>query len=107
MGTPIPTLESPSRIEDHDIIAVRIGRPEAIDRTSLNQSFRHDAIEQCAGVVEQFARGLAVMWMLQDRGEAALELPRGEEERPVDVGNDLGEIDVEHPCPGERRHGDG
>ena len=41
--------------------------------------------------------------VVQDGWEAALQLPRGEEERPVDVGHELGEIDVHLACAGERR----
>ncbi len=93
-----------SRIPDHDVITVRVRRPEAVDRARLDRALRDDAIEQRAGVVVELARGVTVLRVLENRGKAPLELPRGEEERPVDVRNDLGEVDVERLRAGKRRN---
>ena len=43
--------------------------------------------------------------MVEDLGVAALQLPRGEEERPVDVGAELGQVGFDDAGAGERRLG--
>ena len=86
----------PSRFEDHDVVAAVVRRPEAVDRARVESTLSDDdAIEQHARVVVQLPGRTTVLRMLQDAREAALELPCGKEKRPVDVGDDLGEVDVE------------
>src|SRR5690606_6237940 len=57
------------------------------------------------GAVEELARRLAVLRVLEDVRVAALELPRGEEERPVDVLDRFGErhLDAAPAEEGRRR----
>ena len=69
----------------------------------MSSRSRDDAIEQRPRMVVELARGGAVLRMIEDGGEAALELPRGEEERPVDVGHDRLERHVDEPAARERR----
>src|SRR4029453_18175507 len=56
-----------------------------------------DLAQELLGVVEELARGR----LLQDRGEATLELPGVEEELPVDVRNELLERWLDHSRFGE------
>ena len=51
----------------------------------------------------QLARRLAVLRVLEDPGERALQLPGAEEERPVDVRHQLGERHVVEHAPAEER----
>ena len=57
----------------------------------------------CASSIEA-ARGLAELGVVEDGGKVARQLPGGEERRPVDVVDELGErIVVEHPRAEEAR----
>ena len=57
-------------------------------------------------MIVEFACGGAVLRVLEDGGKAALEFPRGEEERPVDVGHDIFELYVvQHVRAGEGGRG--
>ena len=58
-------------------------------RVAVSSLLADDAVEQRLRVVEQLARRRAVLGMVEDRREAALQLPRREEERPVDVRHEL------------------
>ena len=64
-------------------------RPEPVHPAGCQQAVANDSIEQCAGVVVEFPRGGAVPGMIEDPREPSLELPRGEKERPVDVGDEV------------------
>src|SRR4029450_10432195 len=56
-----------------------------------------DLAQELLGVVEELARGR----LLQDRGEATLELPGAEEELPVDLRIELLELWLDHSLFGE------
>ena len=75
----------PFRAIQHDVVAVGVRRPEAVDAARRDQPLADDAIEQRAGVLVELARRGAVLRMIEDGREASLQLPRREEERPVDV----------------------
>ena len=70
---------------DHDVVAFARGGPEAVDAGRRQQLLADDAIEQRLRAVVQLARRRAVLRVVEDRRKAPLELPRREEERPVDV----------------------
>ena len=61
-------------------------RPVPVHPSALQQVVADDLVEELAGVVVQLARGRVV----EDRREAALQVPGVEEERPVDVAQELG-----------------
>src|SRR5439155_26705598 len=69
-------------IVDNDIVAVGRRRPEAEDAARREQPVAKDLREQLLRVVVQLARGGL---LVEDRRELALELPRVEEELPIDV----------------------
>ena len=73
----------------HDVVAVRVGRPETVDRARLKPALFDDALEQLLRVLEELARRRAVCRVIENRGESAFEFPRGEEERPVDERHQL------------------
>ena len=84
----------------------RIRGPEAVDAAWREQPVGDDAIEQDAGFVVELARGGAVVRVIEDCGEASLQLPRREEEGPVDVRHEVVESHiVEQSDAGERRRG--
>jgi hypothetical protein len=91
---------------DEDVVAGGVSGPEAVDGACLQRAVDHDPVEEGARVVEQIAGRGPEPGMVQDGGEAPLQLPRREEERPVDVGKDVGQRHVEHTSAGERGHGD-
>src|SRR4030095_2912098 len=93
-------------VEEHEVLIVAIRWPEAVDGAGANQLLLDDAIEQRAGVLEQLARGATVLRMFQDCGKPSLQFPGGEEERPVDVRDDVGELDIDHRRTRKRRNGD-
>ena len=83
-------------ILDNDIVAVGRRGPEAVDAPRGEQPVADNLVEQLLRVVVQLARSR----LLEDRRVAPLELPRVEEELPVDVL----EGRLEHPHAGERGH---
>src|SRR5207248_7372216 len=86
-------------IMDNDIVAVGRRRPEAVDASRGKELPVDDLVEQLLGVVPQLARGR----LLEDRGELALQLPRIEEELPVDVFAKRFERRLDEPHTGELR----
>ena len=73
-------------------------------RARVSSLLVDDALEQRLRVLVQLARRRAVLRMVEDRREASLQLPRREEERPVDVRHELLERHVvEHAAADERR----
>src|SRR6185369_10025143 len=76
------TLAHVVLVED-DVLAVARGRPVAVDAASADELLGDDAIEQALARLEEIARRLALLGVLEDLREAAGELPGREEERPV------------------------
>ena len=70
---------------EHDVVALGPRRPEAVDAARLQRSVGGDLVEQLVRGLEEVARDLALLRVVEDRRVAALELPGVEEERPVDV----------------------
>src|SRR5262249_50035946 len=89
--------------EERDVVARARGGPEAVYAARGDRSIFHDAIEQPLSVVEELARGVTVLRVLQDRGKFSAQLPGREEERPVDVIRDLLERDVVDDAPPDER----
>ena len=72
------------------------------DAARAEQPALDDAAEQLLRVLVQLGRGGAVLRVLQNRRKRSLQLPRREEERPVDVLRDVGErLVVQEPPAGE------
>ena len=88
-------LASPRIVgEHHDVVAVRARRPERVDAAGGQQLLVDDAIEQRFRVLVELARGRTVLRMLEDARKATFQLPRREEERPVDEPGDLCERQI-------------
>jgi hypothetical protein len=60
----------------------------------LRRAVADDLGQQALTVLVQLARRLTVLRVLEDLGEAPLQVPRREEERPVDERDDVGERHV-------------
>jgi hypothetical protein len=86
---------------DDDVVVDRIRRPEGVHPLRGEELLVDDPLQQRLRVVEQVAGGVAVGGMLEDRRVAPLQLPRGEEERPVDVIGELGEVDSLEIAPAD------
>ena len=87
----------------------RRASPARIRRRRAAVSSRSSTIrlEQLLRMLVELARGRAVLRMIEDRRESSLQLPRGEEERPVDERDDVFERHVvQQPRAGERRRRD-
>ena len=64
-----------------------------------------DLVQQLDRVVEELPRRRAVLRVVEDLRVPPLQLPRGEEERPVDEVAELGDRRFDDPGAGERRRG--
>ena len=80
---------------EHDVVAVGVRGPEAVDAARGEQLVADDLVEQLLRVVVELARG----GLLEDRGELALQLPRVEEELPVDVVDELRDARLDGRAP--------
>src|SRR5262249_10073455 len=86
---------------DLDVVADRIRREKSQDGARPHQSFGHDPFQERLRVREEFACRVADDRVLEDRGVIALQLPRLEERRPVDVRYQLVQgVVVEYGDPG-------
>ena len=90
---------------DDDVVADGVGGPEAVDAPRGQQLLGDDPVEQRLRVVVQLARRGAVLGVIEDRREPALQLPRGEEERPVDERHEIFERHVDAAAAEEPRDG--
>jgi hypothetical protein len=90
-------------IED-DVVANRRGRPEPVSAACGQPVLANDAVEQRLGIVVQLSRGRAVLRVIENPRHPSLQLPRVEEERPVDEGHELGEPHLHLAPSHERRH---
>ena len=70
---------------DDEVVVLGVRRPESVDAACLQRALGGDLVEQLVRIREQVARDLSLLRVVEDRRIAALELPRVEEERPVDV----------------------
>src|SRR6185312_7866115 len=76
---------------------------EAIARACRQQLLVDDARQELRRALVQIARRLAVLRMLEDLRKASLELPRREEEGPVDVLDELLKRNLDRAHAGEAR----
>ena len=97
--------EQPAAVE-HDVVSASARRPEPVDPLCGDRPVAHDLVEQLGRLPVQLPRGLAVLRMVEDLREPALELPSGEEERPVDERPELLERRLHDARTGERRRRD-
>ena len=87
-----------------DVVAVAVGGPEPVDAPGRDELLRDDSLQQRGRVFVEVPRSLAISWMIEDRWEFPLQLPRRKEERPVDVAGDLLKREVrQHSTSGKRR----
>ena len=84
-------------VED-DVVAVGVCGPEAVDAARAEQAVLDDLVEQLVRAVEQVARRLALLGIVEDRRIATAELPGVEEERPVDVAAQLADRCLDRPA---------
>ncbi len=96
-------------IEFHVVIARPVGREEPHHGAGGEPLLTDDALQHRLGVGEQLLRLFTLLGIVEDLGEAALQLPGVEEGGPVDVGGEHRKIDgVEgdhRPClPGRHLH---
>ena len=90
----------------HDVVVFARGGPEAVNARRGEEPLANDAVEETLRGLVHVAGGRAVLRMIENRGEASLQLPGGKEERPIDVGNEVGERNIaEHAAADERRIG--
>src|SRR2546430_15830983 len=89
-------------VVERDVVAVGTRGPEAVYPTRLKPTLGDDLVEQLLRVAEQLACRGALRRAVQDRGIFALQLPRVEEERPVDVLSQLRERRLDHLPASER-----
>src|SRR5439155_18026040 len=82
--------EARSLVQD-DVVALGRRRPEAEDASRDEEPLLDDPVEQALRVVEELAR----RGLLEDRRVLALQLPRVEEELPVDVLEQRGEVGLD------------
>ena len=80
------------------------GRPEAVDAPRGEQPVVDDALQQRLRVVVEIPRRGAVLGVVEDGRHAALQLPRVEEERPVDERHQIGQRHLHLAPSEERRH---
>src|SRR5947209_496621 len=93
------------RVVERDVVAVGARGPETVNAACLEPTVGLDLVEQLLRVAEELARGRALRRAVQDRRVFALELPGVEEERPVDVLAQLGELRLDHLPAHEGRLG--
>src|SRR4029078_8078405 len=74
-----------------DFVAVARRRPEAVDAARAQLAARDDVVQQLARVRVQLARGRALLRVIEERRGSPDQLPGREEERPVDVVDQLAE----------------
>ena len=75
--------------EQPDVVADRVGRPEADHRLRREPALLDDLAQHRLRVVEELARGGPLLLVIEDCRIAALQLPGLEERRPVDVAGEL------------------
>ena len=89
---------------EHDVLALRVRGPEAVDAAGRDQPAGDNPVEERARVVVHLPCRGAVLRVIEDGGEASLQFPCGEEERPVDVRHEfLERHSVQQPRAGELR----
>ena len=72
-------------VRQRDVVALRGGRPEAVHAPCLQELAGDDLVQELVCVLVELAGRLADDRVVQDLGEAPLQLPGVEEESPVDV----------------------
>ena len=91
---------------EHDVVPLGHGRPQAVNAPRRQRPLALDPVEKRVRRLEELARRLSLLRVVEDRRKAALQLPRVEEERPVDVRTELGDGRLHDPRAGEGRHGE-
>ena len=86
--------------DDNDIVALGRRRPKSEHATRREEPLVDDPVEQALCVVVELARRRLV----EDLREAALQLPRVEEELPVDVVAQRREVGLDNAAARELRH---
>ncbi len=90
--------------EHEDVVALGIGRPEADHGRRAEPFLVDDLLQHRLRVLEERARRLADLGVVEDRRIFAGQLPGLEERRPVDIGDELGKRKIlEQPRAEEAR----
>ena len=76
---------------DHNVVALRVRRPEAHHGAGAEPALLDDAAEHRAGVLVEARRGGADLGVVEDRGKFSGQLPGGEERRPIDELDQFGD----------------
>ena len=90
-------------VAEHDVVAFAGGGPQPVRAPDLQRSVGLDLGEELLRIGEQLARLLAVDVVVEDLRERALQLPRREEEGPVDHVAELGDRRLDDARTRERR----
>ena len=90
---------------DDDVVALGCRGPVAVDATGLEAAFSDDLLQEFVAVLEELPCSGPVLLVIQDPGVAPLELPGREEECPVDVGDELGDRNLDLATAQERGSG--
>src|SRR6476660_9455777 len=98
----LPEHRQPDAVVQDDIVALRMRAPETVDTLRTQPTLGLDLLQKLLGVAEELARRGAMRWALEDRRELPLQLPRMEEEGPVDVQTELRQRWLDHAHAGER-----
>ena len=91
----------PHAVVERDVIAVGVRGPEAVDAAGFQPLIRLDLVQQLLRVFEQLTCSSAMRGVVENRWVLALQLPRVEEERPVDVLAQLRDLRLDDLCAGE------
>src|SRR5207245_9343355 len=88
---------------DDDVVALRIGRPEADSGLRLEPVFLDDAVEHLAGVDIQRARDFADLCVVEYLRKASGQFPGLDARGPVAVLRELGELVIPERLDAQRR----
>src|SRR5262249_61493969 len=91
--------EAETRAVEDDVVAVGARGPEAVDAAGTQEVVACDLAQHGQRIVVELAR----CRLVQDRRELALQIPRVEEELPVDERHELGGFGRDVARAGERR----
>ncbi len=85
-----------------NVVACAVRGPKPDDGLGIEPALRDGAAKHPLSVSIKLPRGLAFLWIIQNRGKTAAQFPSLEERCPIDVRDKLFEIVMpEHPRPGK------
>ena len=81
-------------VENQNVVALAVRRPQSDHRIGAEPALGDDLAQHRLRIGEQAARRFADHLVVEDRGIFAVELPGGEERRPVDEVDELGDRQI-------------